>query len=71
MVEKYIGDAIFAVFGLQNAVLDYAANALCCADWMIAELDSWNNERSRAGEPPLAIGIGLNYGPAGDGYLRL
>jgi hypothetical protein len=31
---------------------------------MIATLDNWNSERSRQNEPPLAIGIGLNYGPA-------
>ena len=31
---------------------------------MLAELDRWNNGRTAAGEPPLAIGIGLNYGPA-------
>ena len=31
---------------------------------MLAALDAWNAERAAAGEPPLAIGIGLNYGPA-------
>ena len=63
-VEKYIGDAIFAVFGLPNAGPDDAANALRCAEGMIAALESWNGERANAGEPPVAIGIGLNYGPA-------
>ena len=63
-VEKYIGDAIFAVFGLPNAGPNDAANALRCADGMIAALDGWNRERAGAGEPPVAIGIGLNYGPA-------
>ncbi len=63
-VEKYIGDAIFAVFGLPNAGPDDAVNALRCADLMIAALDGWNAERRHAGEAPLAIGIGLNHGPA-------
>jgi len=63
-VEKYIGDAIFAVFGLPNAGPDDAANALRCADMMIAALDGWNAERRDAGEARLRIGIGLNYGPA-------
>jgi adenylate cyclase len=52
------------VFGLPNAGADDAVNALRCADMMIAALDGWNAERRRAGEAPLAIGIGLNHGPA-------
>src|SRR6266566_913161 len=63
-IEKYIGDEIFAVFGLPNASPEDAANALRCADAMIAALGRWNAERAGQGEPPLAIGIGLNYGPA-------
>jgi adenylate cyclase len=63
-VEKYIGDEIFAVFGLPNASPDDAANALSCADMMLAALECWNKERIAEGEAPLAIGIGLNYGPA-------
>ena len=31
---------------------------------MLAALERWNDEREAAGDPPLAIGIGLNYGPA-------
>ncbi len=63
-VEKYIGDAIFAVFGLPTAGADDAVNALRCADMMIAAVAVWNGERKRAGEPGLAIGIGLNFGSA-------
>ncbi len=63
-VEKYIGDAILAIFGLPQASAEDAGNALLCADRMLAALADWNRERERWGEPPLAIGIGLNYGPA-------
>ena len=64
-VEKYIGDEIFAVFGVPDAEPDDAANALRCADMMLAALDALERRaRARTGEPPLAIGIGLNYGPA-------
>ena len=52
------------MFGLPNAGPQDAANALTCADRMVAALAEWNAERSIEGEPPLAIGIGLNYGPA-------
>src|SRR4029077_20658089 len=63
-VEKYIGDEIFAVFGIPSASENDAANALRCADLMLTALDRWNDERQTKGEPRLAIGIGLNYGPA-------
>lgn len=63
-VEKYIGDAIFAVFGLPSASPHDALNALRCAALMLKELMAWNAARAEKGEPALAIGIGLNYGPA-------
>jgi adenylate cyclase len=31
---------------------------------MLTALDLWNRERQAAGQPHLAIGIGLNFGPA-------
>ena len=63
-VEKYIGDEIFAVFGVPTPSDNDAANALICAHTMLDALDRWNAERIQDGETPLAIGIGLNYGPA-------
>jgi adenylate cyclase len=63
-VEKYIGDEIFAVFGVPEPGDQDAANALKCGQAMLVALDAWNRERDVAGEPRLFIGIGLNYGPA-------
>jgi adenylate cyclase len=63
-IEKYIGDEIFAVFGLPMVSPHDALNALRCAALMLDELDGWNKARAERGELPLAIGIGLNYGPA-------
>ncbi len=63
-VDKYIGDAIVAVFGVPTASANDAANALLCADMMLDALERWNEERKLKGEAPLAIGIGLNYGLA-------
>ncbi len=63
-IEKFIGDAIFAVWGLPDASADDAANALRCADAMVTALKDWNAERASTGEAPLAIGIGVHYGPA-------
>lgn len=63
-IEKYIGDAIFAVFGLLDKAPDDATKALTCAHRMLAALGTWNRERERQGQSMLAIGIGINYGPA-------
>jgi len=63
-IDKYIGDEIFAVFGVPAASADDAGNALNCADMMLSALDCWNEERAARGQPRLAVGIGLNYGAA-------
>jgi adenylate cyclase len=62
-VDKYMGDEVLAVFGVPQTGAGDAANALRCADLMIRSIGDWNAERTNCGEPPLAIGIGLNYGP--------
>ena len=49
-VDKYIGDAIVAVFGVPSANPKDAANALACAGRMIDALESWNEDRERAAE---------------------
>lgn len=63
-IEKYIGDEIFAVFGLPQASPHDAHIALRCATSMLDELAAWNQARAAKREVPLAIGIGVNYGPA-------
>lgn len=63
-IEKYIGDAIFAVFGLPAPSPHDALNALRCSARMLEELAAWNAVRRERGDDPLAIGIGLNYGSA-------
>ena len=63
-VEKYIGDAILAVFGIPTESAEDAGNALRCAGLMLTALDGWNDERAARGERCLAVGIGVNYGPA-------
>jgi adenylate cyclase len=62
-VEKYIGDEIFAVFGMPTQGDRDAENALQCAERMLQALERWNDERGTRNEPPLRIGIGLHYGP--------
>ena len=63
-IEKYIGDAICAAFGVPDPREDDAARALACAVDMINALRGWNEDRRAAGLPALEAGIGLNLGPA-------
>ncbi len=60
MLDKFIGDAIMAVFGLPVAGEDDEDRALRAAIAMIRSLREWNPDREQRGEPRLDMGIGLN-----------
>ncbi len=60
MLDKFIGDAIMAAFGLPISHDDNEDRAMRCAISMHRELGLWNKERVRRGDRPLRIGIGLN-----------
>jgi adenylate cyclase len=60
MLDKFIGDAIMAVFGLPVAGDEDEDRALRAAIAMIRSLWAWNREREQRGEPVLDMGIGLN-----------
>jgi adenylate cyclase len=67
-LEKFIGDALLATFGVPDTGRRDATDALACARGMLAALTAWNIEREAAGLRPLKMGLGLHYGPvvAGD-----
>ena len=60
MLDKFIGDAIMAAFGLPLPGDDDEDRALRAAIAMIRSLNIWNGERRERGEPTLDMGIGLN-----------
>jgi adenylate cyclase len=60
MLDKFMGDAIMAVFGLPVPAEDDEDRALRAAIAMIRSLWEWNGERERLGEAALDIGIGLS-----------
>jgi adenylate cyclase len=62
-IEKFIGDALLATFGVPTPGARDAANAVRCAGAMLSALEQWNGERQAAGLMPVHMGIGLNYGP--------
>lgn len=60
MLDKFIGDAMMAVFGIPEAREDDADRAMRTAIAMINELMKWNRQRVDEGKSALNIGIGLN-----------
>jgi adenylate cyclase len=62
-LEKFIGDALLATFGVPDVGPRDATDTLACARAMQAALESWNGERVEAGLPPLRMGLGVHYGP--------
>ena len=61
-LDKFIGDGLMATFGTAEAAPDDAARALACGRAMLASVAAWNRERTAAGAPPLAVGVGIHYG---------
>ncbi|HVO29240.1 MAG TPA: adenylate/guanylate cyclase domain-containing protein [bacterium] len=60
-VDKFIGDAILATFGVPIAAEDDARRAVAAAKAMLRRLDALNAARGKG--PEIHIGIGLHTGP--------
>lgn len=60
MLDKFIGDAIMAAFGIPVGHDDDADRAVRTAIAMLHELSAWNHHRIDEGKMPVDIGIGLN-----------
>ena len=60
VIDKFIGDAIMALFGAPVAQGDAADRALTAALAMERALATLNAELAAEGRPPLALGIGIN-----------
>jgi adenylate cyclase len=62
ILDKYIGDAIMALFGAPFAGENDADNAIATANQMMTELALLNGRRIGAGQKPLDIGLGVSTG---------
>jgi adenylate cyclase len=60
MLDKFIGDAIMAAFGIPVAHDDDEDRAVRAAINMIQSLQQWNTSRLAHGKKPVDMGIGLN-----------
>ncbi|MGB1086785.1 MAG: GAF domain-containing protein [Alphaproteobacteria bacterium] len=69
MLDKFIGDAIMAVFGIPLPQEDDADRAMRASINMLRELEIWNLEREKAGQLRLDMGIGLNTGQVVSGNI--
>ncbi|ATE66449.1 adenylate/guanylate cyclase domain-containing protein [Rhizorhabdus dicambivorans] len=62
ILDKYIGDAIMALFGAPFAGPNDADNAIATANQMLVELKALNLKRVEMGEAPIDIGLGISTG---------
>ncbi|MFB3925327.1 MAG: CHASE2 domain-containing protein [Syntrophales bacterium] len=62
LLDKYMGDAIMAVFGAPLSQIDHAARACRTGLDMMKELRGFQKKWSEEGKPVLNIGIGINSG---------
>lgn len=69
VVDKFIGDAIMAVWGAPSSTGDDAYYALKACIEMRNALKNLNILRSSRSEPPLQIGMGLHQGEAISGVI--
>ncbi|MEX0922511.1 MAG: adenylate/guanylate cyclase domain-containing protein [Rhodovibrionaceae bacterium] len=68
-IDKFIGDAVMATFGTPEAGPRDASQALACALEIERSLERLNEELRADGLPPIAVGIGLHYGPVVTGDI--
>ncbi len=69
MLDKYIGDAIMAVYGAPLEMPNHADAACDSALKMAAALEPLNRDWVERGLPEIHIGIGINSGPMSVGNM--
>jgi len=61
-LDKFMGDAIMALWGAPIGHADDADRAMQCALDQLDALEKMNEKWKESGRQPLAIGIGINFG---------
>ena len=68
-IDKYMGDAIMALFGAPLIQADHPRLACRAALEMVASLEALNRTWTEQGRPPLKVGVGVNTGPVAVGNM--
>ena len=68
-IDKYMGDAIMALFGAPLEQPDHPLRASRAALEMVQTLERLNREWQAQGRPPIAVGVGVNSGPVAVGNM--
>ncbi|MBW1992609.1 MAG: adenylate/guanylate cyclase domain-containing protein, partial [Deltaproteobacteria bacterium] len=68
-LDKYMGDAIMALFGAPLVMEDHAARACRTALQMVATLRRLDQDWEASGRPCLSLGVGLNTGVVAVGNM--
>jgi adenylate cyclase len=68
-VDKFIGDAILAVFGSPEADPDHHGNAVLAAQEMQQSMRRLNESRAARGQVVLELGIGVHCGKVLHGFI--
>jgi adenylate cyclase len=64
MINKFLGDGFMAIFGIGANAKDHADEALAAGCGIQRTMEKLNVTRIQRSEEPIAIGIGINSGPA-------
>jgi adenylate cyclase len=64
IIDKFVGDGVMALFGVQNGPEEGCRQALAAAQGMIERVDSLSRALFEELSSPLRIGIGVHCGPA-------
>jgi adenylate cyclase len=68
-IDKYMGDAIMALFGAPLKQADHPRMACRAALEMVGSLAALNQTWAEQGRPPLKVGVGVNTGPVAVGNM--
>lgn len=64
VINKFIGDAVMAIFGEPVQDINHPVNAVKCAYEMLKKVDQLQDKWLFEGKPKIEIGIGINTGEA-------